>query len=529
MLQNQLFAQEINTLYFIENSPLQHIQNPAFQPQNDFYISLPILGFASFDVGNNSLKFNDLYNNPTDLNINVLNQLSGLNLINNILKQNTVLHIGFQTNLLSFGFKKSTSFWNFTISEKIAGTINLPKDILDLMLFNNPESLTSTFSFAPLQSDLTLYTETALGYSNELNEKWSIGGKFKFLLGHMNMSNSNQNFDIQPGLPTWQINATGSVNIANLIQSDIGNNYQTVSNYLIENFNQIFKPVGFGVGIDLGLVYRLNQNVDLSASILDLGFIRWRSDVVNYNYSLSYDGILNYNNGSYSNPGDTFNQLVNNNTELVDSLSTVLNRTETSNKTNNSYFSSTSTKLNLGLEYDFFEHMLGLGLLSKTQLYKNIIVEDATLALNLRPYNWLNGTLSYSLLNGTFSTFGVGVSLNVGFVNLFMATDYVSTQKLQFNPSDYSSVFPELDISIPYNSREFNFSMGVNLVFDYHNEKNENKSSNIWFGDIHKNKSFSPQKHNTSKRGLKSFFENLSKPKKGLHPTKSKNDCRCEQ
>ena len=49
------------------------------------------------------------------------------------------------------------------------------------------------------------------------------------------------------------------------------------------------------------------------------------------------------------------------------------------------------------------------------------------------------------------------------------------------NSSDYSSLFSELDISIPNNCREFNFSMGVNLVFDYSNDKNENKSSNLWF------------------------------------------------
>ena len=512
--QQFLFAQQINTLYFIENSTVQHFYNPAFQPKTNSYFSLPLLGHCSFDAGNNAVKLNDLLYDPVDLNNNFVNQGKGLYELKNLLQQNTVLYSGFSMNLVSFGFKQSTSFWNFTINERLTGIVSLPKDIVHLILIDSPETIAESYDFTTLQSDFSLYTEAALGYSKLLNDKWSVGIKMKLLLGHLNLSNTNDNITIQTGVQNWQINANGSVDVSNLVQLEVGNSYQTLSSSFLQNVSEFFKPAGVGAGVDFGFKYHLNQNFDVSGSILDFGFIRWSKDAVNYNYPLNYIGALNFNDAANNiNLTDTYNEFINNNPVLVDTFTMVVNRAGTTNKTNNAYFSSTSTKFNLALEYNFPKRKFGVGLLWKSQLYKNILISDGTLAFNMRPTEWLNASLSYTFQNAFNSTFGLGLGLNLGFVNVFVATDYIATQTLSFTPSDYSTILPNKVVSVPYNSNKMNFSMGINLVFN---------SSSPELLRLKKSK------QNQQKPYLNSNNRSVFNSSKGLHTRKKVQDCRCE-
>jgi hypothetical protein len=56
-------AQQVNTLYFMENSPLRSNFNPSFQPTSNFYIGFPVLGLTYFGLGNNYLTLKDVVYN----------------------------------------------------------------------------------------------------------------------------------------------------------------------------------------------------------------------------------------------------------------------------------------------------------------------------------------------------------------------------------------------------------------------------------------------------------------------------------
>ena len=55
-----LNAQQVNSLYFLENAPTRHTINPAFQPVSKIYIALPVIGNTSFAFGINGIKMSDL-------------------------------------------------------------------------------------------------------------------------------------------------------------------------------------------------------------------------------------------------------------------------------------------------------------------------------------------------------------------------------------------------------------------------------------------------------------------------------------
>src|ERR1035437_1699005 len=83
-------AQQVNTLYFMENVPVRNNLNPAFQPITNFYLGLPILGLTQFGIGNNSLSLKDVIYNNNGQTISFLDQNGDINRFNNTLKSTTV-------------------------------------------------------------------------------------------------------------------------------------------------------------------------------------------------------------------------------------------------------------------------------------------------------------------------------------------------------------------------------------------------------------------------------------------------------
>ena len=58
-------AQQVNTLYFLENAPMRHTINPAFQPASIFYLEFPVIGYTSLWAGTNSWTISDfLFKGP---------------------------------------------------------------------------------------------------------------------------------------------------------------------------------------------------------------------------------------------------------------------------------------------------------------------------------------------------------------------------------------------------------------------------------------------------------------------------------
>src|ERR1035437_8140406 len=122
-----LKAQQINTLYFMEDVPVRHILNPSFEPVTDYYLSLPVIGLTQFNVGNNSVSLKDVVYKVGGRTITFLDPQGDKNLFYNTLKPNSVVRADLQTNLISFGFRHESDYWTFTMTEKLQGTINLPK------------------------------------------------------------------------------------------------------------------------------------------------------------------------------------------------------------------------------------------------------------------------------------------------------------------------------------------------------------------------------------------------------------------
>lgn len=522
-IRHTIWAQQVNSLYFIENLPVRHFLNPAFQPQNEFYVSIPFMGFSQFSIGNNSVALKDVIYNQNGQTITFLNPQGNVARFYSLLKNTTVARADFQIDLLSAGFRKKDNYWTFSLSEKINGMVSVPKDLFELAFFGTPDIQANSFNFTTLQTDISIYTEAALGLSRKLDDQWIVGGKLKFLYGSANFSNTNNQMKLQAGIGEWRLNGSGSVNFASPVQVNIGPDFQSFSYEMPTTAMGWLKPTGLGAAIDLGAEYQLNQSLRLSAAILDLGFIGWTQNVHNdlYNANYSFDGILQLNSNSGINTlQDAYNRFIA--IQLADSVVRAFKSSSSSELTTKSYLTGISSRLNLGAEYIFQNNKLSLGLLSSSVFFKQNVNEEVTASVNFRPYHWLNGTVSYSVFNGRLGSIGAGLGLKTGLVHWFVAADYIPFQKVTLALSDFGINSPA-KIPVPYPTSTFNFSGGVNLVLD----KLINNARSTQMG---------LRKSNTKSSGNSQFWTNfknifkipLGKKSKGLNPKKPEQDCRCD-
>ena len=470
-----LMAQQVNTLYFMEDVPVRHYLNPSFQPVTDYYVSLPVVGFTQLSLGNNSLALKDIIYNVNGQTVSFLHPLGDIPLFYNTLKSNTLVHAGLQTNLLSFGFRHETAYWTFSLTEKGDCKVNVPKELFRIALFGTQDSQNNTFDFKRLVGDVSVYTEAGAGYSKQLNDKWTLGAKFKLLVGTANISNNNNSFLLGAGIDKWTLKGEGKANYAGAVQINTTNNYQTFSFVAPSSVTDWLKPYGIGTGIDAGFEYKLNSRIKFSGAVTDLGFIHWTGNSQNYQYAVDYtfNGINTINsNTTLKTFQDVINQLIVNN-GLVDSIKNAFGSSTKSTMTSNSYTTFTTARLNLGVEYSLLNDKITVGLLSYSQLFKNVLTEELTGSVNIKPFKGLNTTVSYSLFNGRLSTIGAGLGAKTGILYWFVVADYIPFQKSTLSLSSGGTGNPKTNIPIPYNSTTFNLSMGMNLVFN-----NKIKSNN---------------------------------------------------
>jgi len=449
-------AQQVNTQYFLENVPTRHYLNPAFQPINKVYVSLPVLGYTQFGLTNNSLTMRDVLQYDNGKTILLKDKYSFYESIRNTTTLRTDLH----TNLLGFGFRTGNAYWTFSLSEKVDGQFHLPKDLFKLFIYGNPAN-DNNFNFKSLGFDATAYTEAALGYSREINDKWTVGGKLKFLYGTANFSTQNNSFDLYAGADKWKITGSGVLNISSPAE-EILDAEERLDIQFPNKFEEWLKPAaGLGAGIDLGATYKPIEQLTLSLALVDLGFIHWNRNSKNMAYSIDYEfNGFNLDGGNLE--SIDFDH-------LLDSVFTALEESvHYDTKGTSPFTTSISPKLNIGAEYGFWDYKLSLGILSRTMLHKSKLYEELTASITGRPANWFNMSLSYSIMNGRFSNVGAGIGLRTGIINWHLSADYVPLVLAKYKNDSF-------EMPLPYNTKGLNLAFGVNFVFGNRQDKDRDK------------------------------------------------------
>ncbi len=474
-------AQQVNTLYFLENSPHRHYLNPALAPLSKMYLSLPAIGYTSLSVGNNSLALSDFIYKQDGKTVTFLHPEYGdTHAFIKGLKKSVTGEIDAQITLLSFGGRtKKDGYWHVTLNERIEGGVSLPKDLFTFALDGGMKDLNGVnhFNLKQLGLNVSVYTELGIGYMHPINEQWAVGGKIKFLYGHAYANMTNQAFDLNASSEEWNLQGNGYAMIAapincypaSIMMEDIQNTQWGLLQD--ENGNMdimgMVKPQGLGAALDLGMTYKPHEKIQISAAVTDLGFISWNKGMrYNYNIDGTYTGVGELKYSDYYNTGTQQFETK----RLTDTITTHLqgiyqNAIQPDGNATQGFTRMISPRLNVGVDANFWDNRIGLGIYSQTKFVNTRIYEEVTIGAAFRPCHWFQIAASYSFLNGKGSNIGaaLGIVTYEG-IGLTLAADYIPCSY-----ADYTAGTTTLPL--PYNTKGINLTFGVNIVIGHKQDK----------------------------------------------------------
>ena len=484
-------AQEVNTLYFLENSPQRSFFNPALMPVSSGYIVFTPLGYTSLWAGNNSLALNDLVYTKNGQTITALNQGETAKFLKKF-HNNNLISADLTTTILGFGARTNKGgYFHGGIYLRLDAGLNIPKKLTSAMVMPDGIGLDMTrLNMSGLNFGMQAYTEIMGGYTRPLNDQWTLGGKLKILIGLANARVNVDNLTITPDQndPTApaRLRLAGNMSVATpgfidptkILPAEgegmFENIDQRVKNMIPSDFSsipisQLIKPAGIGAAIDFGFTWKPIKYLQISAAINDLGFIYWMNGVKGtVKGDMEFDGIGEIQVKEKDGKIDTEGMKQ----QAQDHIQGYLDQIQGEGVAGG-YARMTRAHLNVGIDGLFWENRVGLGILSQTKLYNNKIYEELTLGGFFRPVNWFNLAVSYSLINGHGGTIGAAL----GFapydgIMLTLATDYIPCSYADMSPLTNST---KPQYYLPYKNPGVNVALGFAIVWGTNKKHDSDK------------------------------------------------------
>ena len=432
--------------------PQSHLLNPATQPRCGFYLGFPGVSPLQINAENSAFGFSDVFSVEGDSLILPLHPDADFkDFYNNFSKTNYV-SADVSSSIISFGFRSGKIYQSYAITQRFFSRFSYPRDLIDFAYYGPVKG--KEFDFSGFGADLISYLEISSGVSQKINDMITIGYRGKLLFGQANISTKKTDITFQSE-DTWNTHTEFEINAA-LPGVDIPTDANGEFKYDDMEFDDDIQPFeivsavtgNFGLGLDLGAHIKPVDKLTISASILDLGYIRWKSST--YNITQNADFIFDGVEFAFSDTSD-FGQ------PLLDSLENVF----TLNNSEIAYTTFLPAKVYLGLKYDIIEQ-ISVGFLSRTEIYKGNLRQQFNLSVNFYPLKMIAASFNYSIMNRTYNNFGMGLALKAGPFNMYLISDNV--------PLTYVREVSSNSL-IPNTLRTVNFRMGFNLMFGCRNRK----------------------------------------------------------
>jgi hypothetical protein len=445
-----------NSMFFLPGVPQSNRINPAIQPGCGFYLGFPALAPLRFQVNSGSLAFNDIFIEYGDSIILPFHPQADKEAFLRKLSDVNYFQTSVGTSLGSFGFRAGSSFFSVDLTARVDGNIFYPRGFFDLIFTGAPDQ--GGISFSGLGADINVFNELSLGWSrkNFIIPNLDIGIRGKALFGLANLTTKESSFEIETSYDAWslgtqlQLNASAPTFVT--FSEDIENGEPFIfddaffdSASPMEIASSVLSLNRFGMAVDIGANYRILPQLLLSASLLDIGGIRWNNTI---------EGAIDF---EYEFNGIEVNPFTGIDTTLLDDITDSLLNSY-SITVGQPYFSALNTKLFIGASYYPIEK-IGFGFLSRTDFLNQRISQQFTGTVNMTTGKFANLSLSYSYMAKRFNNIGAGLSFNVGPLNMYLISDNIISGALK-----------------PISARSVNLWFGMNLTFGWKRaEKKEKK------------------------------------------------------
>lgn len=422
-------AQGLNSAYYTEDYKFRHDMNPAFA-NSDNYVSIPVLGNVNVNVHGNFgyqdvIMDNPMYPNTSDKKMTTFMNpyISASKALESFSKGDNRIAGDVGIMLLSGGFSAFGGYNTIELSSKTSFGMSLPYE-----LFEFAKNIgNKTYNIGDINVHAMSYAELALGHSRQINEKLRVGAKVKFLfgLGRADLKLQNMKADLAPN-DKWTVSGQAVADVSMkgfsyVTETDEYNDpdrgeYDKVGDVDLDGFGLS----GFGMAVDLGAVYQINEDWRVNAAVLDLGFISWSNNMqaVNRSDMFEFGGFhdISVKDGSGVDIEDQTDK-------YGDQIADFINLKDNGDQGGRT--TGIGATINVGAEYNLpVYRKITFGALSSTRIKGAYTWTEGRLSANWTPLSWIDGGVSFAVNNFTAS---MGWVLNIhpkGY-NFFIGMDHL--------------------------------------------------------------------------------------------------------
>ncbi|GEM_PF-3064079 len=425
-----LFAQNnFRTAYFLEGYSYRYKFNPALAPERS-YVS-PVIGNTTLGVDSNLSLANFLWKDDEG-NLNLFTKPGNTDEFIRNLKDMNNADVSAALSVFSVGFwnKPGTLFHSIDWTVRSESAISMPKSLLEIMKLN---SLTDNYTLDGIGFSNREWSELSYGISGNIKGVVHIGARLKLLLGLSNMEMKVDNLSLTNTAPgVWSATGSGYMDlylphgttiptkgeIDPLCPAERANRLKFSETSLPEKKLEMLWPVpGIGVSADFGISANIGRYVEVSASLLDLGIMRWNNHMIAYTPSSSWTvNGLGYAVESALEIKDQWSCT----TDFFDEVLPFEMDNAEAKSVSNVMTMTVNTGVNVKMP---FYDRLSFGLLGVAHIdNRNFNVFEGRFITSVCPLNWLDIAAGYAYNNFGHST-SLVLNMHMKGLNLFLGTD----------------------------------------------------------------------------------------------------------
>ncbi len=424
-------AQNKQVLYGMDEVPQSLLLNPGSIVSQKAHYGIPFLSQIHFNGGSSGVSAYDIFGkSDVDINTRIRNKIHEL-------KNTDYFTATEQLEIINIGWRyKNDTYFSGGIYQEFDFITYFPRDLAILAWEGNRDYLDYEFDLGEISTTGDLLTVYHFGVNREISKKLTVGLRLKIyssIASYRSVNNSG----------TF-VTTLGDENSENIYDHTVRNADITVETSGYSSIRDADAVGGeilgralfggnIGVGADVGFTYKINNAFVLSGSVLDFGVIFHSKDVETYRVHGDYnlEGIeLIFPPLSDGEATFPYYQ------DLQDEIERELPR----DTLYNAYKQYRPAKINVGLTYNFEKFggsrdcdcrnmdgngsdRDGLGL----QFYGIVRPKGLQMAGTLFYHRLITDNLSakvtYTVDDYSSSNIGLGISANVGKLNMYVAAD----------------------------------------------------------------------------------------------------------
>lgn len=393
--------------------------NPAWMPGSKVFIGLPVLSGVHVHA-NNKFSYNQAIRQEGNNNVVRVSSL-----LSDLQRQNmTSVHAGISLLHLGYRLPNGNTVVSLFANERMEADVLYSRELVEFVWRGNGGRLGEVIDLGQSGTNVSHFREIGMGVAHRVNDQLRVGARLKMYQGFMNIStprNMTATLEVNPQTYAMKLEAENTM-IRTSGLDIYGGSEGSMGKHLMS-------PGNSGFGLDIGFDYEVNKYLSFSASLVDVGFISWKTDISNTAFS---DTTFTYSGVNIKGVDDLPQVLQD---SLLDKFST--------SKNSDAYSTWMPTKAYGSMTWKYTENTHFIGSVGARYIHGQLkMLYGGGIRQYMGP---MVATVNVMKLPQHFFNLGAALAVKGGPVQYFVAADQI------------------VNFSVP-DAKAFDFRMGINIM-----------------------------------------------------------------